>query len=118
MNVMQQTMKESRLEQAGYAILDDLHIPHVRQHLVGGKFCVDAFVPSHSLVVQFDGDYWHGNPIKFPTLDARQTHRYHLDTSQDAYMRKCGYTVVRFWESEVHRQPDHVRTRLRQLLAL
>lgn len=117
MNVGQQTMKESRLERRGYEILDELGITYLRQHLIGGKFCVDAFVPGSSLVVQFDGDYWHGNPVKFPTLDARQDRRRKLDQSQDAYMRACGFTVLRLWESDVYREPDHVRARLRQHVA-
>lgn len=118
MNVKQQTMKESRLETRGYEILNELGITYLRQHLIAGKFCVDAFVPGSNLVVQFDGDYWHGNPEKFPKLDARQDRRRRLDQSQDAYMQVCGFTVLRLWESQVYRESEQVRTRLRQHVAL
>ncbi len=102
-------MKMSKLEKVGYAALDELGISYEPQHLIGGKFCVDAFVPSLRLIVQFDGDYWHGNPQKFPVLDKRQARRKHMDQSQDAYLGVCGFTVLRFWESDVYRNPALIR---------
>jgi len=109
MNVLQQSLCPNKLELAGYAILDEMEIVYEKQSLLFEKFIVDAFIPSHSIVIQFDGDYWHGNPDKFPDLDARQARRVSLDKSQDAYMRKCGLTVCRFWESKIRAFPDTVR---------
>jgi len=28
-------------------------------------YTVDAYVPSNHMVIEFDGDYWHGNPAKY-----------------------------------------------------
>ncbi len=119
MNVMQQRGgRRTKCEVAGYAILDASGVEYLAQHLIAGKFCVDAFIPSAALVVQFDGDYWHGHPAKFPQPDARQRKRILLDASQDAYMAACGYRVMRFWESELLRDSELVRHRLRSALAL
>jgi len=117
MNVKQQRMSPNHIEIAGYAILDGLGVAYEPQHLIGGKFCVDAFLPDHQLVVQFDGDYWHGNPDSFPEPDNRQRKRMKLDISQDAYMSACGYRVVRFWASDITKRPDAVIARLQTLLA-
>lgn len=116
MNAMQQRMKPNHVEQTGYAILDSLGVAYTPQHVIGGKFCVDAFLPDSGVIVQFDGDYWHGNPAKFPAPDARQRRRMTLDVSQDAYMVKCGYTVIRVWASDLERRGDHVTAELRRLL--
>jgi very-short-patch-repair endonuclease len=116
-NAAQQRLRPNHVERAGYLILDTLGIYYERQHLVGGKFCVDAFVPSADLVVQFDGDYWHGNPAAFPEPDARQRRRMALDRSQDAYMAACGYAVARFWASDITKRPEDVTAQLRALLA-
>jgi very-short-patch-repair endonuclease len=105
MNARQQGLSPNKVEQRGYALLDSLGVPYERQHVVGGKFCVDAFVPDAGLVIQFDGDYWHGNPKHFPAPDARQRKRMALDQSQDAYMRACGYRVLRVWASELETLP-------------
>jgi very-short-patch-repair endonuclease len=113
MNRDQQQGKRTTPEKIGYALLDALGADYLPQYLIAGKFCVDAFVPSRGVVVQFDGDYWHGNPARFPTLDARQRKRVRLDRSQDAYMAKCGYHVIRLWESDLRKDPGAVRTRLR-----
>lgn len=113
MRVKQQTMGPSSLERAGYALLDDMGVQYLRQHTIGGKFTVDAFVPETGVVIQWDGDYWHGHPVRFPNPDARVRRRMALDISQDAYMVKCGYKVVRVWESELKSSVDAVRARLR-----
>lgn len=105
----QQKMKMSSIEKIGYEILDEIGIPYFRQHLIGEKFCVDAFIPSNNLVIQFDGDYWHGNTEKFPVLDARQKKRVKLDISQDAYMKTCGYRVLRIWEHVINNSRDNTK---------
>lgn len=117
MNVMQARLRPNHLERIAYAILDGIGQPYDRQALIGGKFCVDALFQDAMLVVQFDGDYWHGNPAKFPEPDARQRKRMGFDRSQDAYMLACGYMVARFWETDIRRNPEHVRTTLAALLA-
>ncbi len=117
MNAAQQDLKESRIEAIGYAILDELGVTYFRQHVIGGKFTVDAFVFG-GVIVQFDGDYWHGNPDYFPNPDARQKKRMRLDRSQDRYMGKCGYPVIRIWEHELLKDRDGVKGRLRHRLGL
>jgi hypothetical protein len=72
MNVKQLSMRPNNLEQAAYTILDEFDVTYEKQYLIGDKFCVDAFVPSCNLVIQFDGDYWHGNPSRFSVLSERQ----------------------------------------------
>ncbi len=113
MNLGQQRGKQTVPEKIGYALLDSLGADYLPQHLIAGKFCVDAFVPSRGTVVQFDGDYWHGNPARFPSLDDRQRRRVRLDRSQDAYMAKCGYHVIRLWETDLHQKLETVRKKLR-----
>ena len=116
MNVNQATAKTNKLEAAGYAILDKIGVPYLRQELLFGKFCVDAFYPDARLVVQFDGDYWHGHPERFPSPDARQTRRMRMDVAQDAYFSKVGYGVLRLWECDVKRDADAIEARIREAL--
>lgn len=112
MNAAQQRGHRTKTETIGYGILDAIGVAYQPQHVIGGKFCVDAFLSKQGLIVQFDGDYWHGHPEKFPNPDSRQRKRMRLDASQDAYMRACGYTVLRFWECDLHTNPDQVRLTL------
>lgn len=116
MTAKQQRMTPNKIERIGYQLLDDLEVEYLPQHLIGGKFCVDAFIPSLNIVVQFDGDYWHYNPALFPTPDTRQQKRMRLDKSQDAYMQVCGYSVVRIWASDLEKHLEQVKMRLQALL--
>ena len=109
MNRIQQRMKMSRLEKVGYEMLSDLGVEYESQYVIAGKFCVDAYIKSKKIVIQFDGDYWHGHPEKFPNPDKRQKCRMALDMSQDAYMKKCGYVVLRFWETDVYNNIERVK---------
>lgn len=113
--VKQFTSTPSGLEVVGYALLDTIPYFYEAQVLLFDKFCVDAVVDNR-LVVQFDGDYWHGNPVRFPELDARQRHRASLDRSQDAYLIQCNYRVLRVWEGDMHKRPAWVREQLLNVL--
>jgi very-short-patch-repair endonuclease len=104
--------RPTSLELAGYAILDALGVQYEKQVEIGGKFIVDARMPDSAIIIQWDGDYWHGNPDFYDELDERQEKRRRLDHSQDAYLHACGYRVLRFWEHEVHDTPEEVRARI------
>lgn len=105
------------LELAGHAILEKLGLPYAEQQIVGGKFVVDALIPDCRIIVQWDGDFWHGNPAVYSTLSPIQAVNARRDKQCDAYVKACGYTVLRFWESAVHPDPDLVLARLRAALA-
>ena len=113
-NLAQQNSKApTALEIAGCALLDALGVEYKTQVLICDKFTVDVFVPSCKLVIQWDGDYWHGYG---GAKDERQKKRVNLDRSQDAYMRKAGYTVLRFWEHEVKKQGESVSENIRKAI--
>jgi DNA mismatch endonuclease (patch repair protein) len=103
MNETQQLRNPTRAEVAGYAILDSLGVEYSRQTRFGGKFTPDAVVPSARLVIQFDGDYWHDR--NGTSSEARILRRVALDRSQDAYIRACGWEVVRLWDSDLRTNP-------------
>jgi len=113
-NLAQQNAKEpTSLERAGCVLLDALGVEYKTQVLICDKFTVDVFVPSRNLVIQWDGDYWHGYG---GAKDERQKKRVKLDRSQDAYMRKAGFTVLRFWEHEVKEEGMSVSENIRKAI--
>lgn len=110
-NIDMQKKRPTRLEIAGRAILDGLGVKYDEQVLIGGKFAVDVVIDGKQIVIQWDGDYWHGFKAANDntTPDPRVAKRIALDRSQDAYMAAAGMKVLRFWEHEVYRHPDKVR---------
>lgn len=112
MNTRQQLRRVTRAEAAGYALLNSLQVDYVRQPTFGGKFTPDAAIPAARLVVQFDGDYWHDR--SGASVEPRIRRRVALDRSQDAYVRSCGWEVVRLWASDMEADPAHCASLLSQ----
>lgn len=79
------------------------------EHVLGGKFCVDIFIPNLNLVVYVDGCYWHACPEHFP-----KAKRPSSDNSRIPYLTKCGFKVGILWEHEIK---NNVRESLERLLS-
>jgi len=62
-----------------------------KQRLINGKFLVDAYIPSLNLIIEADGDYWHSLPKVV-----------RKDKSENAYLTKCGYNLLRLPEHEIN----------------
>lgn len=114
MNERLQLRRTTKAEVLGYALLDALTVDYDRQRSFAGKFTPDAVVPASRLVVQFDGDYWHDRAGN--STESRIVRRVALDISQDAYVRACGWDVVRLWESDLRSDPEGCRGRVSQFL--
>jgi len=90
-NLIQQKKKGlNKLELAGRKILQELDIEFNEQVLMFEKFLVDVLLKDKKIIIQWDGEYWHNKPK-----------RKQLDKSQDAYMKKCGYKVLRITDRQI-----------------
>lgn len=59
----------------------------------------DFFIPSQNMIIEFDGDYWHGNKKLF-VLTARMKQQYRIDESWNEKAIQAGYRIIRVWSSE------------------
>ena len=66
-------------------------IKYEEQYDLGGKFRLDFLLPEYGIVIECDGDYWHN----LPEVKRR-------DRRKNAYIKACGYSLYRFWESEIN----------------
>ena len=105
----------NKLEAAGYAMLDGLAVPYSKQVVMLDRFCVDALVDGR-VVVQFDGDYWHGHQERFPEPSKRQRDRMSKDRGIDTVLTREGFRVVRLWESDFMRSPAACAKRIMDAL--
>jgi DNA modification methylase len=92
----------NNLEKRGSEILRELGVEFEEQSLIEKKFLVDVYIPKDKLVIQWDGEYWHSKPK-----------RKALDKSQDSYMKKCGYKVLRFTDKEIYSDPECVKEEIK-----
>lgn len=94
----QSKKKPSGLERKLWSLLDGFGVDYEVQAVIKRHFVVDVRIGR--LVIEADGDYWHGHP-RLGALTERQRKQQARDRSRDAYLRACGYTVVRIWESDM-----------------
>lgn len=95
------TIRKSRtsIERTLSAALDTAGIEYVEQFPIsnhhGTIFICDFGFPDAMLIVEADGDYWHS----LPNVIRKDHHK-------DKYLHACGYTVLRFTETQIKHDVD------------
>ena len=79
------------------------NIKFTKQFNVNNKFVCDFAIPSSKLIIECDGDYWHANPAIYNKnkLYKSQIKNLQRDKFKDKYLRKAGWNVVRFYETDI-----------------
>lgn len=95
----------NKLEKAGSEILHGLGLKFQEQVPMFKKFIVDVVLLDRKIVIQWDGIYWHS-----------QKKRKSLDRSQDSYLKKCGYKVLRFTDEQVKKEREMVNDNIRRAI--
>ncbi len=95
----------NKLELKGREILNKLNIRFKEQVLMFNKFLVDILIINKKLIIQLDGEYWHNKPK-----------RKQLDTSQDAYFKKCGYEVIRITDKQIKNNIEGVYANIKRAI--
>lgn len=105
----------SSIEVAFQNILNVLNLPHTQQFSLD-KFTYDFYIQSNNLLVEIDGDFYHSNPVKYPNGPEFpiQKRNFENDKKKDEIARASGYTLLRFWETDIKNNPQQV---IIQLLA-
>lgn len=75
---------------------------HQFMHIEHGYQC-DIFIPSMNLVIECDGDYWHGNPLRNKELTERQIAQREKDNLRKKELEEKGFKVLRLWECEIRK---------------
>lgn len=84
-NVIQKSKLETKIEE----LLNALGVEFIFQHPVA-RYFADFYIPSKNLIIECDGEYWHNKP-------GAAEH----DAKRDAHLRKIGYAIIRFSETEI-----------------
>jgi len=84
--------------------LDIEFTPHKYMNIKHSYLC-DIFVPFMNLVIEIDGDYWHGNKDnpRFKVLNNSQIKTKEKDNLRTKELQAKGFNVLRLWESEIEK---------------
>jgi G:T-mismatch repair DNA endonuclease (very short patch repair protein) len=81
-------------------------------HIRGVPFLYDIFLPDLNLLIEYQGDYWHANPRKYPpgtTLNifgkgpVQVDHIWARDAEKREAAVQAGYRVAYVWETDYQR---------------
>lgn len=102
--------KISAPERVFHQFLQDQGIPfHPQHHIPGVPYLYDIFIPHLNLLIEYQGDYWHANPAKYPSgtmLTIQNVGPVLVDNiwARDAAKKKAaedrGFQVVWIWETD------------------
>ena len=88
----------SSIEKAIWNELDKLNINYKTQVSFNkGKFIVDIYIPSKSLIIECQGAYWHNYKI-FPEKGKR-------DKALREYAKNNDYKLIELWEKAIRANP-------------
>lgn len=76
------------------------------QKEIGRKFLCDFALSHHPIIIECDGIYWHSRPSAI-----------RRDKSKDAYLKKCGYTVLRFTDKQINGDMDGCINKIKILVS-
>ena len=89
--------------------MDKLNISHTRQLHVGRKI-FDFHILNTNILIEVNGDFWHGNPRKYKENDILH-HPFKSVVAKDLWEKdkkkkilaeNKGYEIVYIWEDEIN----------------
>jgi len=95
-------------------LMGELGIKITPQKIVGGKI-FDFYIPSINVLVEIDGNYWHGDKELYEELNSVQRRAIKNDEYKDALAIGFGYGIERVWESDLKKNYNQVKERMRKL---
>ena len=95
-------------------ILENLQISNTMEYPLG-NFYFDFHVTGTSLLIEVQGDYWHGNPIIYydkSKLNDTQKSNIRRDHFKRKFAKENGFYVLYVWEEDLKSRPHDVKIML------
>lgn len=91
----------------------------VRQYYISdiSQYC-DLYSPSRKLIIEFNGDFWHGNPTTYKNsaLYECQALRMAKDEEKRKWASNNGFCMVEVWESDYDKNKENVLNKIKEIL--
>ena len=111
--------KKTDIEKMFEKILEELEIPYQCKFRIYDKEKIDFWYREYdflilgsNILVEVDGDYWHGNQNVFEDLSEFQKNVQENDKIKENFANSNGYNIIRFWGSDIKKNCDNVKNKL------
>ena len=114
--------KKTDIEKMFEVILEELEIPFQCKFRIYDKDKVnfwfreyDFLILNTNILIEVDGDYWHGNQNIFEELTEFQKSIQINDEIKENFAKNKGYNVIRFWGSDVKKNSQEIKNRIKEI---
>jgi very-short-patch-repair endonuclease len=114
--------KKTDIEQIFENILIEVGIPFQMKYRLYDKKKInfwfreyDFFILDSNILIEVDGDYWHGNENIFENLSDFQKQIKENDIVKENFAISKGFRIIRFWGSEVKENKEQIKNKLLKL---
>ena len=111
------TFQNTKPELAVYSMLDELKVRYSKHSVIG--FSKPDAVVNDRLAIFVDGCYWHACPVCFDLekLPGHRRQMRYLDHRVTNMLVTLDMGVIRVWEHEIAKWPNHVRALIAEAIA-
>jgi hypothetical protein len=103
-------------------ILIELNIPHQVKFRIYDKDKInfwyreyDFLILNSNILIEVDGDYWHGNKNIFNEVSEFQKSVQENDKIKEEFAIRNGYEIIRFWGSDVKNKKEEVINKIKEI---
>jgi very-short-patch-repair endonuclease len=114
--------KKTDIEKMFEVILEELEIPFQCKFRIYDKNKVnfwfreyDFLILNTNILIEVDGDYWHGNQNIFEELTEFQKSIQINDEIKENFAKNKGYNVIRFWGSDIKKNNQEIKNIIREI---
>ena len=111
-----QKRKSNKLETFVSYILDKNNIKYDFQFFLSRNGICKSYdfkIKDSNILLEIDGDYWHGNPKlekHFYKIDEVKQN----DLFKNKFAEENGYKIIRLWESDIYNDPEIIINKLKE----
>jgi very-short-patch-repair endonuclease len=107
--------KKTSIEQKIEDLLVELGVNFIHSAFVNRRQ-YDFKLVDKMILIEADGDYWHGNTFRYESITEQQEMKQKDDRIKDSIAFKYGYTILRFWESDINNDLETIQNLLKEVL--
>lgn len=100
----------TKIELTVMSMLQEAQLSFLYQHKLAEFICVDFFLPTHKLVIECFGTYWHCDPRVYPNGPQTKAQRKNSGTDRwrEKKIAEMGYQLLILWEKDIKEDPTQI----------
>jgi very-short-patch-repair endonuclease len=79
-------------------------------HYTLNRFHFDFYIPYKNILIECQGDYWHGNNDVFKEFSEKQIKTQEKDNRKKLTAAQQNYKILYFWETEIVKNINYVKS--------